>query len=513
MITKFLKNLIVAIVLNMGCLPALGFSLVGPTPPWLGPVTATCYDEFAVALDEEYRVNYPSATFGFTSDFVTFFGQRGMEEIRKCFEILNGLPTADQINPDDYPLETFRINHRARALGLMDIRTVAFQNILIHLGLNDPLAYVYAPRDQIVATPPPSVLDSWVTVRNYDPITYRQSPFVNGVLYTAQHIPPFCPIVFPVDPAERLFPRYAPLAASFSATTAGGFTMPGVYANGLTKDDAGALRYLYHTKNYNFETVQPGTTASPTPGNALLSQSSSSGGSSAGIYDFPLTSLFGGSGFYDSAVTLTNIVGNNTQQTGGSLGSQPASNTTATNAFINPAPRPGVGKIQWTETNYDSLLGEFFTPIDVPFADTVVTNGAVRAQRLFRNISQPDFVFDAKDLQEASDHTPNDPPTYTVIERLTINMINSDTIDGEEGDDDGPGIIGGMRLTYNTITPWTHLTLGLPVTEGFLQSNPNSFGEYSLQTWGAFNGSSDEPVIFPIGSELEQLESLVRGSN
>ena len=60
-----------------------------------------------------------------------------------------------------------------------------------------------------------------------------------------------------------------------------------------------------------------------------------------------------------------------------------------------------MGEIVLRETNYDSLLGEFFFTTECPFyTETIVTNGVKIQQRVVRNITAPDLVFDAKDLQE-----------------------------------------------------------------------------------------------------------------
>jgi hypothetical protein len=88
---------------------------------------------------------------------------------------------------------------------------------------------------------------------------------------------------------------------------------------------------------------------------------------------------------------------------------------------------------------------------------------------------------------------------------LDVNWINSDTFDGETGDDDGPGIIGGTVLTFNTVTPWI---------EGFVDATgafveDGTFGAFSSRVWGSFDGTTEEPYVYPIGAELDELESLV----
>ena len=66
------------------------FSLAGPQPPWMQEASPSSADYYNLPLllnysgpmmiDEEYRFNTPVVTYGFTSDFVSFFGARGMDE-------------------------------------------------------------------------------------------------------------------------------------------------------------------------------------------------------------------------------------------------------------------------------------------------------------------------------------------------------------------------------------------------------------------------------------------------
>ncbi|MDG1889994.1 MAG: hypothetical protein P8L18_01680 [Verrucomicrobiota bacterium] len=481
---------------------AHAFSLAGPQPPWMleaAPSSAACYGgpellniSGPMAIDEEYRFNVPFVTYGVTADFASYFGKRGVDEIREAIELVNELPTLASLNPADYPTRGFRLNHRASALGLTDVKSVAVQNILHFLGLEDPTYWAYAPRNAWIQNG--QVLAYYMTVRNFDPDSFQQSPYINGSLYTYNR--QGCPYVFPTDPSDRFFARTMPVAARHN----GDVQVPGLFVTGLTRDDVGGLRYLYHPKNYNAEPVLPDVAD---PSGAIAGAGGfGGGGGGGGIYDYAGTGGGFGGGIYDSAIIATNALA--TVTAGGAGGTTVGGGGVGagTGNFASNAVRPGMGMINFVESHYDSLLGEFFTPLSINFRDTIVTNGTRRTQRLVRNITAPDIIFDAKDLQGAFGQ---DPP-IVLRGAAGVTYINSDTIDNNQGDDDGPGIVQTGTFTFNTIGS---LFVGVVnATGNFLENG--QFSELSdAPIWGSFDGSTEDPIVYPQGTNLDDLESLV----
>jgi hypothetical protein len=293
----------------------------------------------------------------------------------------------------------------------------------------------------------------------------------------------------------------------------------GTYITGLTRDDVGGLRYLYHQKNYNFEPGFP----------SLALQTNGIGGFSASGNNFRITqststNLFGSGGIYDSAVTLTNATSIGSVGLGPFDSAVTLTNATTTgaggvggvggvgNALAQPvvaanAVRPGIDQIVLEETNYDSLLGEFFTPLNISYTETIVTNGFAIKQNVVRNITAPDLVFDAKDLQAAFGQTPLAFTYVTTSHNMTF--INGDTVDSDPGDDWGPGLIQNGSITFNTVRLMPEAIGFLDPVEPFFGQNngvfPNSIGVI----WAAFDGSTDAPVVFPQGIDFEEIESLV----
>ena len=173
--TRFLLTIITLIVF-CGNQTTEAFSLAGPRPPWMleaPPSSAACYSGTTgpMNIDEEYRVNVPVLFYGVTADFASYFGLRGIEEMRKAVALLDGVPTSEQISVEDYPNQGYRVNHRARALGLVDIRSMAVQAMLRTMGLEDAIEYVYAPRNAWIVNG--AVAEYYMTVRNFDPINFK----------------------------------------------------------------------------------------------------------------------------------------------------------------------------------------------------------------------------------------------------------------------------------------------------------------------------------------------------
>src|ERR1051326_1392340 len=139
----------------------LGYTLDGAIG---GPMNA--------AAGEEYRWNVPTVYYAYDAAFLDFFGTRGMEEVEKAVRILNDLPPASQLNVDDYPMTGERINFRAAALGLLDLKSTALSVTLEEMGLASPERWVYCLRNVGIPpspqTPPPAFFN--VIRRNFDPV-------------------------------------------------------------------------------------------------------------------------------------------------------------------------------------------------------------------------------------------------------------------------------------------------------------------------------------------------------
>lgn len=372
-------------------------------------------------LGEEYRWNVPVVVYTFDASFLDYFGSAGVAAVEGAIEILNSLPPASQINPSDFPVEAAQMNFQAQSLGLLDLKSMTLALLLEQLGLAQPTRHIFVLHDLVAGNP-------LVVERNFDPVTAAISHSVNNTLYnwmlvtsgTTNPAPEFADAVeFPVDPQSP----------AFMAVADRGLT-PGMFYTGLTRDDAGGLRYLLRTNNANVEILLPG--------------------------------VYG--------------IGTNA------------------GAYVNLASRPGVDKITFVRRDYDSILGQVFSPFTNQFTDFFITSNEVKQQWVERVITEPDIVFTAT-VPEAGERR-----GLTYSRTGTSNWWNSASVIGLPGVA-GPGIIRPpVRIAFHKFTPTV------------FASDDSAAGTAQIYEygWGSFDSSTNPPVAFPLGIVPDGDELTVR---
>src|SRR2546429_2356326 len=258
------RKFCLACVLAWSATQAFGFTLQGVLAPWQTPRLG--YDRNAALfggpmnLGEEYRWNVPVVYYTFTPEFLNYFGQKGVDEIEKAIKFMNDLPPVSQLNLEDYPLTSQRINHRAEAVFLVDLKSEALSFLLQGAGVTDPTRYVYTLRNRWIS-PGGAPTNYYVIKRNFDPVTWHHSSFVNGELWTYTTIiddvgggRSFA-VTAPVDPLALAGLISAPVTSGFVGGT--GLLVQGGFWTGLTRDDVGGMKYIYRAVNYNVENPSP----------------------------------------------------------------------------------------------------------------------------------------------------------------------------------------------------------------------------------------------------------------
>lgn len=292
-------------------------------------------------INEEYRYNVPVLYYAFDDTFLSYFGQKGVEEVEKAMAIINALPPMSQVNLGDYPIDARRMNPRAQTLALMDLKSVALGFTLELMGLAEAPRYVFCLREVVDAT----CCNRFTVIRrNFDPFTGRPSSYINDTLWTYGDI--FCSCT-PVQDAFVINQPVDPL--SMTEPVGNVFGMFSRFGNGqfyatLSRDDVGGLRHIYRRSNQNFESVMAGV----------------SGSGAGGTWGIPGTS---------------------------------------TNSFITNAVRFGIDKVSFVRTDFDSLMGELYNPITNRWTEQIITNGVVRDQQLTRAVVVPDLIFSGMDIQ------------------------------------------------------------------------------------------------------------------
>lgn len=442
---------IASVVILAGIVNSAGaFSMLGQFDGWQIPRIGYDLGQIAVNADlggpmnlgEEYRWNIRTITYGFDESFVNYFGQKGVDEIEKAFDILNSLRAASKISDKvlaSYPTDTRRVNQQAAGLFIRDIKSLALGMVLEQIGLASSERYVWTLRDRFVQN---NVVTYSVIQRNFDPFTRQPSKYVNGTLYTYSIFEITSPggdwadaVEIPVDPLAHSFTSVSSLSGGlWSGISAG------EYYTGLTRDDVAGLREIYRKNNFNVETLLPGTQQG-------------------------------------SGVPWSPVGGANTN-------------------FVDQALRPGVDKVLFRRARYDSLFNFIVTTNS--YTDSYVTNSHVFKQGVQRQLTAPDIIFTAEDLG-----TINGIPV--VRSRTdTGGWINNDGINGQ-ATLAGPGVATPQVVfTFTKVGPY----FVNQDTDPFLLTEA---GASVGLVWGSFDGTTNAPIVYPLGTSIEEIEALVLG--
>ena len=450
-----LKRILSVLAIATAVQSASAFSLLGPFAPW--EVARIGYNPLntdiggPMNLGEEYRWNIRTVYYGFDSSFLNYFGAQGQQAIRQAVGILNAVPPASAMSAEltEFPLNTRRVNYQASGLGLLDLKSYALAFMLEEMGPASSERYTWTLRNRSEVN---QTVFYAVIRRNFDPVTWVPSSYVNGVLYTYA-IQEFQQ----PDWADAVELQVDPLQFGFNTVISAadglldGFLSPGEFFTGLTRDDIGSLRYIYRQNNYNVEQLLPGTQGGG-PG----------GGSGSPWTPWPPP---GGGG---------------------------------TNNMVDTALRPGIDKVNFQEAQYDSLLGSFIVFTNA-FSDTFVSNSTIFSQSVQRIVVQPDLVFLAEDLGVT---VPTGVPVR-LTRTVTDGWANNSALNGQAALD-GPGVIQPqVQISFSNAGPYIINATPFLLTESrnILVGGP----------WGLFDGSTNTPIIFPNGLSIQMMEQMVLG--
>jgi len=496
---KELVRRILSLSIATGCLlmarpQALGFSMVGPFPAWqVQTIGYSVPNSIEIGgpmnLGEEYRWNRPVITYGFTSAFYNYFGNQGAAEIDAAFQILQDLPETTKMSDDlsEFPLDTRRVNFRAAALDVISLRAVALNEVIAYMGLSEPERYTWTLRGRRIQD---ELITYTVLKRNFDPITWEPSSFVNGSLYTYIIEQTWAnvweAVPYLVDP---LRPGVTSVAGLGTPGQIGDLTPnvfnSGLFVNGLTRDDAGGLRYIYRPNNYNIENLPPDAELNF---EAFLSGGLGSPWAFPGETLFPpplnpfLPPLFGTNTI--PIINITNIF------------------SVPTNFPItDTALRRGVDKLNYQRMNQDSFLDNIFTPVTNSYVDSYVSNRTLVTQPLQLVSTAPDFVFDAEDLGLAANVAVPVRLTHTLSPFQNNAALNGPSVVSGPGTIDAP-----ITITFSSIGPF--FVNAIPTDS---PNNPSEETAFLGVVWGSFDASTNAPIIFPSGESIRELEKRVLG--
>ncbi len=265
MLKRFTLFLLALVGILVAQNQARAFSLLGPLTgnPTLSWQQASIGYDFASDIGgvmnrgEGYRWNVPILYVAYDDSFIEYFGNRGVSEVDAALKTFNNLTNFSLMssNLSEFPLRTTRVNFRAQALNLIDLKSTTMRAVVEELGLTEAERYIYSLRSRNVTTFGGQTFTNYLVIqRNFDPVLQQPSAFVNGTLYTYQIEDPYIftttsdAVERPADPLA-----FVNTSVSFSAPNIGH------YFTGLTRDDVGGLRYLYGTNNIAGERLLPDT--------------------------------------------------------------------------------------------------------------------------------------------------------------------------------------------------------------------------------------------------------------
>jgi hypothetical protein len=643
MLRKFAKICLVLMVAGSLSPSVRAFSLLGPIPPAALPdgyqtailgYQATGDIGTPKNLGEGYRWNTRKLYYAFDANFLNYFGSNGVAAIDQAFAMLNSLSNVSSYSSDlsEWPLNTSRANFRAETLGLLDLRSTMLSLLAEQLGLAQPDRWTWALRLRLVGPAPgcPIEMIYEVIKRNFDPVTFEPSSYVNGTLYSYTILDNCAPGQGGIT-ADAVEVQVDPNATAFSAV-ANDLPLIGQFFTGLTRDDVGGLRYLWATNRLYTEGVAPTSLLVDSNSTFNLIGTTNLSGLPFGLTTttaaqllalFPglqITSTTNPPPFFTNVVTTnfvatptnclgcpagsppilvlvpvltTNIlpifkytygnvliVSSNNQSTvvitttnvvnslqpgvlitnvstqtyptnipGGEfliippnqcgfsiLATQLTSVVLITNAistnvagftnvgqgisiatvFTNHtlvisipncttnsvALREGVESLRFFRQDFDNVTGTTWTPITNTYTLVSVSNNVQTTQTFFRVVTQPDFLISAVDV--------NPPGTFYVTRSISFNTNNVGA--GLAG----PGIIQPpVQFQFTKVGPIyvNPAQVGFPLFTFFIPPLfPFPYGEFSqelLFNWGSFDGSTNEPVVYPSGTSVINLENNV----
>ena len=441
---------------------AAAFSLMGPFASW--QTAAIGFNQPGdvggpMSLFEDYRITVPVLTYGYDPTFLNFFGSNGVVAVEAAMNILNAVPAASAMSASlaEFPLQAVGpANATAANLNVLDLKSAVLSTVLGQMGLASPERWVYTLRDRVVIA---NITNYTVIQRNFDPVNWRATNIVNGVLYTYTVTEP----ILPGNYADAVETRVSGNANNRTVASLddGGGLGPGQFFTSLTRDDYGALKYLLRFNNVNVETLAAGA------GSVRLANTYSPYG--------------------------------------------PALGTNAnTNVAVSVARRPGIDKVAFSQIAIDSLLGIAIRLVTNRYVDTYYhpTNFYLTNQTVERVSGLPDILFTAGDLTVVQG-------VPLLMSRPTstrwVNNSALNTTGNGAGILSGPGVIPAATSNATAVII-EFSTLG-PSRNNFSAAGARFLDERSStanSVWGYFDTTTIYS-IFPDGVTILDLERQLYG--
>jgi len=153
----------------------------------------------------------------------------------------------------------------------------------------------------------------------------------------------------------------------------------------------------------------------------------------------------------------------------------------------------GIGGVQFVRRDYDSLLGQFFEPVSYNYTMVAVTNSQYVTRQFSRTVAAPEIVVEAGDYNDL------------IYAYRSVDFDPSQALPGLAG----PGVINHQAVfQFNTdvnafFNAWP---LGL---DGYIFPNEETQEVPPYLTWASFDGTTNDPVLYPSGQSIANLASQI----
>ncbi len=164
--------------------------------------------------------------------------------------------------------------------------------------------------------------------------------------------------------------------------------------------------------------------------------------------------------------------------------------------------RPGVEKLRFHKTTFDSLIGQAFQTLTNTYTNYIVTNFVALQQVVRRVVTRPDILLLSEDLGVDNQSFP-----FIYNRTGTANWINNDALNGNSNQG-GPGVITPpIRLTFTDLLPYYRNEQPFFLDEASATVLGNFI--FPVQAWGSFDGTTNTPVVYPDYISIQDLENEV----
>jgi hypothetical protein len=397
-------------------------------------------------LGEGYRWNVQTIYVAFDPSFMRYFGAKGSNAIVQALTVLNNLPAMSKLSPD---LREFPDDTRRINFRAATLGIFDLKSTTLALMMAE-MGLAAPERFMWTLRDRRPIAGSpdfqyLVIQRNFDPVTMAPSAFVNDTLY-------YYGIQDPVFPAPN--PQFAD-AIELPVDPVQSFT---------SLANAGDSIYGIQLIGGTFFT---GLTRDDVGGFRYL-------------YRKGLVNAY-----------YENLVTNAAPGGGGAFTPVGGSNN-----MVNLALRSGVDKFMFKFAKNDSVFGNFITFTNSN-QDSYYTNSHLIKQNYRRAMTAPDIIFAAGDLGLTTAGTP-------VLTQRSVNLINNaalNTFSGT-GPTAGPGTLSPTEvITFSKLGP------------SFINQGPSSLDQANFvqfnAVWGSFDGTTNDPVVYPIGMTIQDLEQII----